>query len=305
MRIAVTGASGFIGRALVARLRQEGHQVLRLVRRRPTEKDEVYWNPASAELDTAQLAGIDGAVHLAGENLSAGRWHRRRMARIRDSRTEGTSLLSQSLAALPRLPQVLISASAVGYYGHRGPESLTEASPPGQGYLAEVCQAWESSTAPAGVAVIRVVTARLGMVLGPGGALENMLLPFILGLGGRIGPGTQYMSWVSRMDTVRAIMHLLRDDSLEGAVNVVAPGAVTNREFTRALGRALSRPAVLALPAALVRLALGSMANELLLASTRVRPARLQAAGFEFRYPDIDTALAAALNSSRSQSLPG
>ena len=295
MRIAVSGARGFIGRALVARLKQENHQVLRLVRRPPTGNDEVYWDPASAQWDAAQLAEIDGAVHLAGENLSAGRWNHRRMARIRDSRTESTFFLSRSLAALPRLPQVLISASAVGYYGHRGLESLTEDSPPGQG--------WETSTAPARVAGIRVVLARFGMVLGPGGALERMLLPFKLGLGGQIGSGNQFMSWVSREDAVRAILHLLRDDSLEGPVNVVAPGTVTNRAFTRALGAVLSRPAVLALPATLARLAFGRMADEMLLTSTRVRPRRLQAAGFEFRHPDINTALAIALE-RRSQRQP-
>ena len=295
MRIAVTGASGFIGQALVHRLRQENHQVLRLVRRPPTEKDEVYWDPTTAQWDADQLDGIDGAVHLAGENLASGRWNRQRMARIRESRTDSTFFLSRSLAALPQLPKVLISASAVGYYGHRGAESLTEASAPGQGFLAELCQVWEDSTAPAREAGIRVVAARFGIVLGPGGALAKMLLPFKLGLGGRIGPGNQFMSWVSREDAVRAILHLLRDDSLEGPVNVVAPGAVTNREFTKALGAALSRPTILPLPAALARLAFGPMADEMLLASTRVQPVRLQEAGFEFRHPDIETAMAFAL----------
>lgn len=295
MRIAVTGASGFIGQALVSRLRQENHQVLRLVRRPPTDKDEVYWDPATAQWDADQLDGIDGAVHLAGENLASGRWNRQRMARIRESRTDPTFFLSRSLAALPQLPKVLISASAVGYYGHRGAESLTEASASGQGFLAELCQDWEDSTAPARVAGIRVVAARFGIVLGPGGALAKMLLPFKLGLGGRIGPGNQFMSWVSREDAVRAILHLLRDDSLEGPVNVVAPGAVTNREFTKALGAALSRPTILPLPAALARLAFGPMADEMLLASTRVQPVRLQEAGFEFRHPDIETAMALAL----------
>ena len=301
MRIVVTGASGFIGQALVLLLRQENHQVLRLVRRPPTEKDEVYWDPASAQWDADQLDGIDGAVHLAGENLASGRWNRQRMARIRESRTEPTFFLSRSLAALPHLPKVLISASAVGYYGHRGAESLTEASAPGQGFLAELCQVWEDSTAPARVAGIRVVAARFGIVLGPGGALAKMLLPFKLGLGGRIGPGNQFMSWVSREDAVRAILHLLRDDSLEGPVNVVAPGAVTNREFTKALGAALSRPTILPLPAALARLAFGPMADEMLLSSTRVQPVRLQEAGFEFRHPDIETAMAFALGKRAPQ----
>ena len=301
MRIVVTGASGFIGQALVPRLRQENHQVLRLVRRPPTEKDEVYWDPTTAQWDADQLDGIDGAVHLAGENLASGRWNRQRMARIRESRTDSTFFLSRSLAALPQLPKVLISASAVGYYGHRGTESLTEASAPGQGFLAELCQVWEDSTAPARVAGIRVVTARFGIVLGPGGALAKMLLPFKLGLGGRIGPGNQYMSWVSREDAVRAILHLLRDDSLKGPVNVVAPGAVTNRDFTRALGAALSRPTILPLPAALARLAFGPMADELLLSSTRVQPVRLQEAGFEFRHPDIATAMAFALEKRAPQ----
>ena len=301
MRIVVTGASGFIGQALVPRLRQENHQVLRLVRRPPTEKDEVYWDPTTAQWDADQLDGIDGAVHLAGENLASGRWNRQRMARIRESRTDSTFFLSRSLAALPQLPKVLISASAVGYYGHRGTESLTEASAPGQGFLAELCQVWEDSTAPARVAGIRVVTARFGIVLGPGGALAKMLLPFKLGLGGRIGPGNQFMSWVSREDAVRAILHLLRDDSLKGPVNVVAPGAVTNRDFTRALGAALSRPTILPLPAALARLAFGPMADELLLSSTRVQPVRLQEAGFEFRHPDIATAMAFALEKRAPQ----
>ncbi len=237
------------------------------------------------------LQGLDAAVHLAGESI-AQRWTPERKARILKSRARGTRLLSESFARLTQLPCVLLCASAIGYYGDRGEEVLTEESPSGVGFLAEVCREWEAACEPAVRKGIRVVNLRIGVVLSAaGGVLPRMLLPFRMGLGGRVGHGRQYMSWIALDDLVGVIVHALTCDTLAGPVNAVAPHPVTNVEFTRTLGRVLRRPTVLPIPAFAARLALGEMADGLLLASTRVQPARLAASGYAFRYPELEGAL--------------
>lgn len=288
MKVAVTGSSGLIGSALVAQLRD----CAKLVRRDPRPgSNEIKWDPERGLIDRAALEGLDAVVHLAGENI-AGRWDEGKKARIRDSRIKGTALLSDALAGLSQKPKVFVCASAVGYYGDRGDEVLTEESPPGSGFLAEVCRLWEAATEPAAKSGIRVVNLRIGIVLSKdGGALARMLTPFKLGLGGPIGSGRQYMSWIDLDDLIRIISYVMEAESLSGPVNAVAPNPVTNAEFTRALGRALSRPAFLPLPAFAARLAFGQMADELLLASARVRPEKLLSSGFQFNYPDIDSSL--------------
>jgi uncharacterized protein (TIGR01777 family) len=293
MKILVTGASGFIGSALVPFLTTGGHSVTRLVRREPDGKrGEIRWDPDGGILDARGLEGHDAVVHLAGEGVATGLWTRARKARILESRARGTSLLAETLAGLTRKPGVLLSASAVGYYGSRGDEVLREDGPPGTGFLAEVTRAWENAAAPAEKAGIRVVLARIGIVLGAGGgALAKMLPAFRMGIAGRLGDGRQYMSWIAIDDVLGAIDHALRSNDLSGPVNVTAPEPVTNAAFTRTLARVLSRPAILPVPALALRLALGEMADEALLASTRAVPARLLARGFGFRYPELEGAL--------------
>jgi len=292
MRILVTGSSGLIGSAVVRFLIAGGQNVVRLVRSRPPAGEaEVYWDPAEGRIDLARLEGLDAAIHLAGETTS-GRWTAEKKARIRDSRVKGTQLLCQSLAQLKEPPKVLVSASAVGYYGDRGDEWLDEGSLPGSSFLAEVCQQWEAATEPAVQRGIRVINLRMGVVLSPaGGALAKMLLPFRMGVGGILGSGRQYMSWIDIDDLVGAISNALTNDSLRGPVNATAPGPITNREFTETLGRVLRRPTLLRVPAFAVRLAFGEMVDELLLASARVKPIRLLASGYAFRYPEIESAL--------------
>jgi len=292
MRILVTGSTGLIGSALVPFLRAGGHEVVRLARA-PLRGEEsvVLWDPEGGKLEPSALEGFDAVVHLAGENI-AGRWTAEKKARIRDSRVRGTRLLSETLAQLERPPAVLASASAIGYYGDRGDELLREESPPGRGFLAEVAAQWEAATEPAARRGIRVVCLRFGIVLSPrGGALAQMLPPFRLGLGGPIGSGQQYWSWVAIDDVVRAIHHALGAETLHGPVNVVSPDPVRNREFVRALGRVLGRPTLLPMPALVVRVLFGQMGEELLLSSQRVEPIRLLASGFVFQYPDLDGAL--------------
>jgi uncharacterized protein len=293
MRILITGSTGLIGTALAPLLSSRGHEVIRLVRPgSATGANVVHWDPLPGTIDSVALEGLDGVVHLAGENISAGRWTATQKELIRDSRVRVTSLLSESLAGLARPPRVLVSASAIGYYGNRGDEVLREESPPGAGFLPEVCIAWEAATKVAEDRGIRVVHLRSGMVLSiAGGALAKMLPVFRMGAGGVIGGGQQYMSWIALDDAIGVILHALTTDGLCGPVNTVAPTPVTNREFIKALGRALSRPTLLPLPAFAARLALGEMANELLLASQRVEPTRLIASGYQFRFPDLEGAL--------------
>ena len=292
MKILVTGASGLVGTELAPLLESEGHETLRLVRNAPASEREVRWNPSAGTIDAAALEGVDAAVHLAGENLAEGRWTDEKKRRIRESRVKGTRLISETLAGLARQPEVLVSASAVGFYGSRGDEVLTEQSAAGDDFLAQVCREWEEATAAAEGARIRVVHLRFGVILsGRGGALKKMLTPFRLGVGGKLGDGRQYMSWVTLDDAVGAIEHALSDKTLSGPVNVVAPRPVTNKEFTKAMGSALSRPTFFTVPAFAARLAFGEMADATLLSSQRAEPARLQESGFVFKYPEIEGAL--------------
>lgn len=295
MRILVTGASGLIGSAVLNAFRRDGHDAVALVRRPAEGVGESQWNPNA--VDPAPFEGADAAVHLAGESIASGRWTGERKKAILDSRVDGTRNLAQSIAAATRKPRVLISASAIGYYGDRGDELLTESSPNGAGFLADVASAWEAAAQPAERAGVRVVLPRIGIVLsGRGGALPKMAFPFRFGLGGRVGTGAQWMSWIELDDLVRLVRFAIDNDSVRGPVNAVAPQAVTNAEFTRTLARVLHRPAFFPAPAAIVRLAMGpEMADELLLASQRVEPKVALAAGFRFEYPQLHSALAHAL----------
>jgi uncharacterized protein (TIGR01777 family) len=298
LRIAMTGASGTIGSMLAPALTAAGHQVVRIVRNPPTP-GEIHWDPAGTGLDPASLSGIDAVVHLAGENIGEGRWTEDRKRRILESRRQGTRLLTEAMVRAPGGPRILVSASAIGYYGDRGEEPLTETSTRGAGFLPEVCTAWEAATAPAADAGVRVVRIRTGLVLSTaGGLLARMLLPFRLGLGGRLGDGRQWMSWVATADVIGLYRHAL-EGTLSGPVNVVAPGAVRNREFTRALGKALHRPAVLVVPRVAIRLAFGQMGDEAVLGSTHVLPVAAQQSGYRFQYAELDAALDHELGESR------
>ena len=292
MKIVVTGASGLIGSGLVGQLRQKGHKVVRLVRRASSAPDAFVWNPAAGTVDMDALCEVEGVVHLAGAPIAAKRWTPRTKRDILESRVHGTRTLAEALARLPRPPRVLVSASGVGYYGECGDKVLSEEAAGGSGFLADVAQQWEHATAPAAAAGIRVVLMRLGVVLSAaGGALPRMVLPFRFGVGGPIGNGQQYMSWITLDDVVAAVSALLENDTVVGPVNMVAPAPVTSREFARTLGRVLRRPSLLPLPALAVRLLMGEMGQELLLTSTRAVPAKLSACGYTFRYPILEDAL--------------
>jgi uncharacterized protein (TIGR01777 family) len=301
MRVIVTGSTGLIGRALVRSLLAEGHEVTRLVRGGAQEfrapgTSAVRWDVEREEIDAGALEGHDAAVHLAGEPVAEGRWTEEKKRRIRDSRVKGTRLIAGTLASLERKPRALVSASAVGFYGDRGDEVLTEESAPGDDFLSEVCREWEAAARPAAEAGVRVVHPRLGVVLaGEGGALQKMLTPFKLGVGGRIGSGRQYMSWVALDDVLGVIRHALDAEQLSGPVNTVAPNPVTNAEFTETLGRVLKRPTIFPVPAFAVRLVFGEVADAALLASQRALPARLKEIGYQFAYPELEGALRRAL----------
>ncbi len=291
MKIAITGASGLIGTALAKACQAGGHEVSRAVRT-VAGGTAVAWNPEVGLVEPGRWEGHDAVVHLAGENIAARRWDVHYKARIRASRVEATRRLCEGLAGLQKPPRVLACASAIGLYGNRGDEILDESSPAGSGFLAEVCRQWEAAAEPARQAGLRVIHLRFGIVLSRhGGALARMLLPFRLGLGGPIGSGRQWMSWISLDDAVGAILHVLGAEAVQGPVNLVAPQPVANRDFARTLGRVLRRPTWLSLPAAVARLALGEMAEELLLASTRVTPRVLIDSGYRFRHSDLETAL--------------
>jgi uncharacterized protein (TIGR01777 family) len=289
-RVLITGASGLLGSAMALSLGSSGHEIVRAVRKATPGPGEVPWEPDKA-LDPALVSGLDAVLHFAGENI-VGRWTKTKKDRIRNSRVLGTRVLADALARTSAQPRVFVAASAIGYYGNRGDEMLTEESAPGSGFLAETCHQWEAATEAASRAGIRVVSIRMGVVLSrTGGALDKMLLPFKLGLGGRVGSGRQWWSWIHIADIVGAVEHVLRNESLRGPVNLVAPHPVTNAEFTSTLGRMLHRPTIFPVPAFALRLALGQMADQALLASQRVGPTRLAATGYAFRFPRLDGAL--------------
>lgn len=293
-----------LGTALHHALLTSGRETRQLVRRSPANDDQIQWDPAASPAipDIATLTGLDAAIHLGGANLASHRWTAAWKREIRSSRVDSTRALAMALAALPQRPAVLLVASAVGIYGDRGDELLDESSPPGKGFLAEVCREWEAAAEPARQAGIRVVHVRFGVVLDPAsGALAKMLPIFRLGLGGRLGSGRQWMSWISLADAVSAILFALDDTTISGPINLAAPHPVTNAEFTQALGHALHRSAILPAPAFALRLALGQIADDALLASARAVPTRLLSAGFRFAHPAIDSALAAALGSAAAQ----
>ena len=291
MRIAIAGASGLVGKALTPLLETDAHDIVRLVRNSP-KAGEIEWHPNQDSIDPAKLQEFDAIINLAGENVAEGRWTEEKKKRIHDSRVHGTHLLSEAIAKLTTKPRAFLCASATGIYGDRGDETLNEQSESGGGFLAGVCREWEMATEPAHRAGVRVVNLRFGPILARvGGMLEKMLMPFKMGLGGKIGSGKQYISWVGIEDAVAAIKLALNDESIHGPLNVVSPKPVTNERFTRALGEVLSRPTVMAMPAFAARLAFGEMADEMLLVSQKVIPKKLQAAGFQFEYSDLETAL--------------
>lgn len=294
--VAVTGASGLVGRALRARLQDEGWRVRPLVRR-TAHPGEAAWDPESGKMDLPALEGVYAVVHLAGDSLGEGRWTAEKKARILRSRVRGTEVLCEGLWRLKRPPSVLVAASAIGWYGDGGESRLDEASPPGVGFLPEVCTAWEAATRPAAEAGIRVVNLRIGVVLASeGGALPKMLPPFKFGMGGPVGGGDQWMSWIALADLVDAIVWCMSPDGLSGPVNATAPGTVRQRDFARTLGKVLGRPAVMPLPAWAVRLAMGEKGEALLLEGARIAPKKLLASGFTFSYPELEGALRAALS---------
>lgn len=292
MEILVSGSTGLIGGALVELLAQKGHRVKRLVRSNNSgDENEICWNIAEKVLDEKALDGLDAVVHLAGENI-ASRWTSAQKHRIRDSRIQSTRLLSETLARMSAPPKVLVCASAIGYYGDRGEEILNEESDSGSGFLAEVCREWEAATHPATAKGIRVVNVRIGVVLSNrGGALAKMLMPFKIGLGGIIGNGRQYWSWICLEDVAGAIFHAITSETLRGPVNLVSPKPATNREFTKILGKVLARPTIFPLPAFAARIALGEMADELLLASIRVEAKKLIETDYGFLYPHLQMCL--------------
>jgi uncharacterized protein (TIGR01777 family) len=299
--VAISGASGVIGSDLSAFLTTGGHKVLRLVRRAPTSPYEIGWDPARREIDLEPLEGLDAVIHLSGRPIDT-RWTESARAEIRDSRVETTRFLSESLARMSAPPATLISASAVGYYGDRADEVLTEGSSRGVGFLADLCEAWEASTDAAATAGVRVVRLRTGVVVTrKARPLTRLLLPFRLGLGAVVGRGEQYFSWVALDDVVAAILHLLYSEDVRGPVNLVGPNPVTNRELTNTLASALGRPSFLRAPAAAIKLLLGEMGKETALASQRVHPTSLLESGYEFTHERLDSLLASELSGHRSQ----
>jgi uncharacterized protein (TIGR01777 family) len=295
LRIVISGASGLVGTALRQFLTTGGHEVRTLVRRTPRES-EIFWDPPVGKIDAAKLEGVDAVIHLAGENVAGGRWTVARKKRLEESRIGTTTLLSKTLAALDRVPTVLVSASAIGFYGNRGDEPLIETAPPGEGFLPDLCQQWEAASQPATNAGIRVVHPRIGVVLSAkGGALAKMLPSFKLGGGGVIGSGNQIISWIAHEDLIDIIHEAIVNPSLVGPVNATAPEPASNREFVHTLGEVLHRPTILPMPAKVVELVLGEMGRSLLLEGAKVTPAKLQAVNFTFRRPSLESALRAEL----------
>ena len=291
MKIAIAGASGLIGSAFIAAVEEDGAEVTRLVRSSP-KSGEIEWHPNQDAIDPAKLEGFDTIVNLAGENVAEGRWTDDKKKRIHDSRVNGTHLISEAIAKLTHKPRVFLCASATGIYGDRPDETVTEQSDSGGGFLAGVCREWEKATELASNAGVRVVNLRFGPVLAAnGGMMEKMLTPFKMGLGGKIGSGKQYISWVSIDDVVDAMKLAMKDESIRGPLNIVSPNPVTNEEFTKALGDVLSRPTMMGVPAFAARLAFGEMADEMLLTSQRVAPKKLKDAGFKFKDDELEPTL--------------
>ena len=293
MKILVSGSHGLVGTALIESLVADGHEAVRLVRYKlEFGANEIEWHPDQDRIDAPRLEGLDAVIHLAGESIASGRWTDEKKRQIRESRVKGTTLLGQTLAQLSQPPAVFICASAIGYYGNRGDEVLSETSSPGNGFLCSVCVEWEEATRAAAEKGIRTVNPRFGIILDThGGALAKMLTPFRMGIGGRVGDGKQWMSWIALEDVVGGLKFLLEDTTAHGPVNFVAPNPVTNAEFTRTLGRVLSRPTFFPIPAFGARLAFGEMADALLLSSQRVDPAVLEDKGFPFYWPTLEPAL--------------
>lgn len=301
MKILIGGSHGLVGTALIKSLVADGHEISRLVRHYTTSDSEIEWSPDRYSIALARIEGFDAVINLAGESIAAGRWTEEKKRRIRESRVKGTKLLGDALANLTNCPKTFICASAIGYYGNRGDEVLTETSAPGDGFLPEVCVEWEQATALATEKGIRVVNARFGIILDKkGGALAKMLPPFRMGVGGKIGSGKQWMSWIALDDVVGALQFALVNETLNGPINYVAPNPVTNAEFTKTLGSALSRPTIFPIPAFGVRLLFGGMGDALLLGSQRVEPERLKSAGYEFKYSQLAAALPAILEEPQS-----
>jgi uncharacterized protein (TIGR01777 family) len=298
MDVAISGATGLIGAALSESLRADGHRVLRLVRGGVTDGDAIGWDPEAGRIDAPALEGLDAVVHLAGEGIGEKKWSDEQKVKIRESRVRSTALLAGAIASRERKPGVFVSGSAIGYYGDRGDELLTEESAPGDDFLARVCVAWEAEAAPATEAGVRTVFTRTGIVLDAnGGVLARMLLPFKLGLGGKQGSGKQWMSWVAKADEVGAIRHAIENRGVSGPVNCVAPNPATNADFARALGGALHRPTVLPTPLLPLKLRYGAeLVETLLLVSQRVAPTKLEATGYEFACRSLDDAFASILN---------
>ena len=294
MKVLLSGSTGLIGSALSTHLKNKGYQVFSLTRDIEQKDDNfIYWNPQKKELNLKDFEGFETIIHLAGENVgTGGRWNEKKRKQIRESRVVATQVLSDTLTQLEHPPKLFICASAIGYYGERGNTAITENSPPGGGFLSNVCSEWESATKSAQEKGIRVINTRIGVVLSPnGGALKQMLLPFRLGLGGALGSGKQFMSWVALDDVINAFYFLMKHESIQGPVNLVSPKAVTNKKFTLALGKTLHRPTIFTVPEFMIKLIFGKKGEELLLSSQNVKPETLLKEGFQFQYPDIEKAL--------------
>jgi len=300
MTVIVTGASGVIGSTLIPFLTTGGHRVIRLVRNSSElSQDELFWDPLSGSLNTESIENIDAVIHLAGENIGSGRWTQKKKRKIIESRVKGTELVTKKLSSLERPPKVIICASAIGYYGDRGDQILNENDESGSDFISSVCSMWEKAAHPALERNIRTIFLRIGIVLTPlGGALKRLLLPFKLCAGGKIGNGTQYMSWIDMEDVLGSISHILTNKSIDGPVNIVAPTPVTNLEFTKTLGRVMARPTPVTIPSTAVKLAFGEMGKEILLSSTRVMPEKLLKTGYRFNTPYLDTAIRQMLGKS-------